>query len=286
MARKAADAFPPPPEIPAPRPDMPERPELPPAPGIPKARALPPGTGVSRCPAVPPGPGIPRQRILPSGPGIPGRPEVPPGPGIPERPGIPPAPPITRPPATTPVRVWPDAPAWPDLVYERLYERRIVLAHGELDDVAATALCAQLLTLDAERNEPIRLEVQGLTAGLAAALTVMGVLDVLRVPVRARASGQIAGPALGVLAAAPERRAYPNAVFMLSEPRLGFEGSASALSSHEEQVRGMLDQLYLRLADATGREVDEIRRDARRGRHLTAADAVGYGLIHGPVTAS
>jgi len=160
-----------------------------------------------------------------------------------------------------------------------------VLAHGELDDEAATSLCAQLLTLDAERNEPIRLEVQGLSAELAAALTVMGVLDVLRVPVRAYAGGQVAGPALGILAAVAERRAYPNTVFMLSEPRLGFEGSATSLSSREQQVRVMLDALYLRLADATGREVDEIRADARRGRYLTVDDAIGYGLIQGPAAA-
>ena len=203
---------------------------------------------------------------------------MPPGPGIPPPPG-PPGPP----PATTPARGRPDAPSWPGRVFERLYERRIVLAHGELDDEAATSLCVQLLTLDAEQNEPIRLEVQSLTAELAAALTVMGILDVLRVPVQAYASGQIAGPALGVLAAATERRAYPNATFMLAEPRLGFEGSATSLSSHEEQVRVMLDQLYLRLAEATGREVDEIRADARRGRYLTADQAIGYGLIHGLV---
>jgi len=181
--------------------------------------------------------------------------------------------------------VWPDVAQWPGPVYERLFERRIVLAHGELDDEAATSLCAQLLTLDAERNEPIRLELQGLTAGLAAALTVMGVLDVLRVPVHACAGGQVSGPALGVLAAAPQRRAYRNAVFLLSEPQLGFEGSATSLSSHEEQVRGMMDALYLRLAEVTGREVDDIRADARRGRYLTVDEAIGYGLVQGPATA-
>jgi ATP-dependent Clp protease, protease subunit len=171
-------------------------------------------------------------------------------------------------------------------VYERLFERRIVLAHGELDDEAATSLCAQLLTLDAERNEPIRLEMQGLTAELAAALTVMGVLDVLRVPVRACAGGQVGGPALGILAAATQRHAYPNAVFLLSEPRLDFEGSATSLSSREEQVRDMMDTLYLRLADVTGREVDEIRADARQGRYLTVDEAIGYGLIQGPAGAA
>jgi ATP-dependent Clp protease, protease subunit len=217
---------------------------------------------------------------FPPPPGIP--PEIPPRPGIPPMPAVPRRPPIAPPPAVTPARAWPDRPQWPDQVYERLFERRIVLAHGELDDEAATSLCAQLLTLDAERNEPIRLELQGLSAELAAALTVMGVLDVLRVPVRAYAGGQVAGPAVGILAAASERRAYPNTVFMLSEPRLGFEGSATSLSSREQQVRAMLDALYLRLASVTGREVDEIRADARRGRYLTVDDATGYGLIHGP----
>ncbi len=230
-------------------------------------------------PGIPPRPGVPSRPDRPPPPGVPSRPDRPPPPGVPSRPDVAP------PPALAPVRVWPDPSPWPGRVYERLFERRIVLAHGELDDEAATSLCAQLLTLDAERNEPIRLEMQGLTAGLAAALTVMGVLDVLRVPVRACAGGQIAGPALGVLAAASERRAYPNAVFRLSEPRLDFEGSATSLCSREEQVRGMMDALYRRLADGTGREVDEIRADARRGRYLTADEAVGYGLIHGPASA-
>jgi ATP-dependent Clp protease, protease subunit len=183
--------------------------------------------------------------------------------------------------APQPGRAWPGPAPWPDRVYERLLEQRIVMAHGRLDGEAATRLCAQLLTLDAERNEPVRLELQGLTADLEDALTVMGVLDVLRVPVLAQAAGCLEGPALGVLAAAPGRRAYPNAVFRLSEPRVDFEGTAAALAAHEAQVAVMLDALYLRLASVTGREVDEIREDTRRGRHLTAAEAVDYGLIQG-----
>jgi len=226
--------------------------------------------------SFPPPPGIP------PGPDIPQRPAVPPGPRIPPGPGIPPQPTITPPPDISPARTRPDITQWPDRVYERLFERRVVVAHGELDDAAATSLCAQLLTLDAEADEPIRLEVQGLTAGLSAALTVMDVLDTLRVRVRACAGGQISGPALGVIAAAAERRAYPNAVFLLSEPRLGFEGSATSLSSREKQVRVMLDSLYERLAEVTGREVDEIRADARRGRYLTVPEAISYGLIQGP----
>jgi ATP-dependent Clp protease protease subunit len=228
----------------------------------------------------PPPPGNPHPPETPW-PGTPHPPEIP-LPGAPRRPEVPHRPAVPAAPDVVPTQMWPDRSGWPGQVYERLFDRRIVLAHGNLDDEAATSLCAQLLTLDAERNEPIRLEVQGLTAELSAALTVMGVLDVLRVPVRAYAAGQIGGPALGVLAAATERRAYPNAMFKLSEPRLDFEGSATSLSSHEQQVRTMLDTFYLRLASVTGREVDEIRADARCGRYLTVEDAIGYGLIQEP----
>jgi ATP-dependent Clp protease, protease subunit len=154
-----------------------------------------------------------------------------------------------------------------------------VLAAGVLDDDAATRLSAQLLTLDAEGEGPIRLELQNLRAELPAALTVMGVLDVVRASVHAFASGETGGAALGVLASCPRRAAYPNASFTLSEPKLQFGGTATALAAREQQARRMVDSLFYRIADVTGRPADEIREDARRCRTLTTAEAIGYGLI-------
>lgn len=202
----------------------------------------------------------------------PGQPE--PAPQPPGQPA-PPGPPAS--PAVQPTRIWLDPAAGG--IYERLLARRIVMASGKLDGEAATRLCAQLLTLDAEGEAPIRLEIQGLDAELPAALTVMGVLDVLRVPVHAQAGGRISGPALGILAAATHRRAYPNAMFALSEPRVSFDGTVTSVASQEEQLRTMLDQLFIRLAEVTGREVGEIRADARRERLFTVAEAIAYGLI-------
>ncbi len=226
---------------------------------------------------VPPPPDFP--------PGSPGSP----GPGTP-RPGTPlpgtpcpgtPSPGGPDPGPTPPTRVWLDPHAtWQDMLYERLLEQRIVLASGVLDDDAATRLSAQLLTLDAEGGGPIRLELQNLRAELPAALTLMGVLDVLRAEVRAFASGEIGGAALGVLASCPHRAAYPNASFTLSEPRLQFGGTVSAVTAREQQARRMVDSLFYRIAEATGRDAEDVREDARRGRTLTTAEAIGYGLIH------
>jgi ATP-dependent Clp protease protease subunit len=180
-----------------------------------------------------------------------------------------------------PTRVWLDPHAgWQEKLYERLLEQRIVLATGVLDDAAATRLSAQLLTLDAEGDGPIRLELQNLQSDLPAALTLMGILDVVRTEIQVFASGETAGPALGVLASCPRRMAYPHASFTLSEPRLRFAGTATVVSAHEQQARRMVDSLFYRLAEATGRDAEQIREDARRGRTLTVAEAIGYGLIH------
>ncbi len=208
----------------------------------------------------------------PSGPAeLPGPPEVP---GRPGRPAPPPPPPVMP-----PVRIWADPGQWPGRVYERLLDQRIVIAHGHLDDEAATRLCAQLLTLDAEGDGPIRLELQGLGAELPAALTVIGVVETLRVPVLAYAAGRISGPALGVLAACRHRRAYPNAVFELSEPATSYDGTVTAIAAQEEQLRAMADALWERIAETTVGEVDDIRADAGRKRFLTVDEAIAYGLI-------
>jgi ATP-dependent Clp protease protease subunit len=163
---------------------------------------------------------------------------------------------------------------------ERLLARRIVLASGVLDEAAATRLSAQLLTLDAEGDGPVRLQLQNLQADLPAALTIMGVLDVVRAEVQAFASGETGGPAVGVLASCPRRLAYPHASFTLSEPRLHFGGTVSAVTAREQQVNRMTDSLFYRIAEASGRDAEEVREDARRGRVLTVAEAIGYGLIH------
>jgi ATP-dependent Clp protease protease subunit len=223
-------------------------------------------------------PGVPR----PGEPGWPSRPSVPSIPGTPLTPGAPdfPSAPPSAPGPVPPTRVWLDPHAeWTSKLYERLLARRIVMASGLLDDDAASRLSAQLLTLDAEQEDPIRLELQNLRAELPATLAVMGILDVLRVPVHACVSGEINGPALGVLASCPHRYGYPNAIFVLAEPRLHLGGTVTAVSTGEQQMTRMLDTLYFRLADVTGREVDEIREDARRGRTLTTGQAIGYGLI-------
>jgi ATP-dependent Clp protease, protease subunit len=215
-------------------------------------------------------------------PGWPGAPGGPGGPGGPQPGGPQPGGPQPGGPGPVPgTRIWMDPHAdWQDQIYTRLLERRIVMASGIVDDAAAPGLSAQLLTLDAEGDGPIRLELQNLRADLPAALAVIGVLDMLKVPVHARVSGELRGPAIGMLTACSRRLAYPNASFAFAEPRLEFGGTVTTVTQRRQQAERMLDSLFYRIAEATGREADEVREDFRRTRTLTVAEAIGYGLLH------
>jgi ATP-dependent Clp protease, protease subunit len=221
---------------------------------------------------------FPRNDVVPPTP--PWRPQPPEYPWPPAHPGTPDQPP-NQPSRVEPTRGWIDRGEWPGRLYDRLLEQRIVMAHGWLDNEAATRLCAQLLTLDAESTQPIRLELQSLDAELDAALTVMGVLDALRVTVSAYVAGRLRGPAVGLLALADHRYAYPSAVFALSEPRLQFDGTVAAVTAQEQQATEMIGELVSRLATATGQTVEQIRADLERQRLLTVEEAIDYGLVEG-----
>lgn len=214
------------------------------------------------------------RRMAGSWPGVP--PEIPeparPEPGWPGWPGVPGRPPERDVP---PGLVRPAA----DDLDERLLERRIVFARGHLDDDAAATLCARLMALAAEGEEPIRLQLSTPGADPTAALAVVDTMDALGAAVYATALGEVGGPALAVLAAAERRHAAPHATLHLSEPRSTADGTADQVAAHAERHESQLDAVYRRLSDVTGHTVDEIRADARAGRYLTATEAVAYGLV-------
>jgi ATP-dependent Clp protease protease subunit len=163
---------------------------------------------------------------------------------------------------------------------DMLFDRRIVLASGRIDGALATELSARLIMLDGAGDEPVALHLRAPDADLEAAFAVADTIGILSCPVNVVVIGQAGGAALLVLAAGRRREMTPHATLLLTEPKTHAEGAASDVAIHEEEYRRKVDAFYIRLAEVTGREVDEIRDDARAGRMLTAEQAREYGLIH------
>ncbi|HEV2088531.1 MAG TPA: ATP-dependent Clp protease proteolytic subunit [Cryptosporangiaceae bacterium] len=163
---------------------------------------------------------------------------------------------------------------------ERLFEQRILLATGRLDAERATALAAKLLTLDATGDGPISLRIDTGNAELGAAWLLVDTLDALVTPVHALVVGEVGGGSLALLTAVTERRSHPHARFRLADPPLsGIAGTAEQISGEFASQQGLLDAFHARLAATTGQDLSEITADLRRGRFLTADEAVRYGLV-------
>jgi ATP-dependent Clp protease protease subunit len=167
----------------------------------------------------------------------------------------------------------------PEWLQEKLFGRRTVLVTGRLDDALASQAAAQLTALDAAGGEPIDVVVDSGEGTIEAAFVLMDVIDAASATVRVRCRGRVEGPAIGVVAVGDERVAAPHTVFRLTAPAVAVAGTPDQIAAQTQRHRELLWRFQARVATATGRGVEDVAEDMRRGRYLDAAAAREYGLI-------
>ncbi len=161
----------------------------------------------------------------------------------------------------------------------QLWERRVVLLSGQLDDASATTATTELMALDAAGDEAISLHVDCRGGTIQAALMIIDVIDLLGVPVYARCAGRAEDAAVGIVAAAPHRSATPHARFRLGLPVVAFAGGATDVERNALEHQRIVEVFVNRLALATGRPFERVEADIERGAWLDAEEALEYGLI-------
>jgi ATP-dependent Clp protease protease subunit len=168
---------------------------------------------------------------------------------------------------------------WKDQLAQRLFEQRVVLLHGPLDDTAASRAAAELMTLDAEGDTAVSLRITSADGSIAVALTLMDVIELMGVPVRALCLGQIGGPAIGVVSVCSHRAAMPSTRFQLREPRTHTEATARDVSQWAELRADERRRFCARVAAAVGSTPDAVDEDLQSGLFMDAQEALTYGLI-------
>jgi len=166
-----------------------------------------------------------------------------------------------------------------DVVARRLLAQRVVLLHGPLDDFSVTRVSAELMTLDAEGDDPVTLRVDCGEAALATALTLMDVIELMGVPVRALCLGQVVGGAVGVVAVCSHRASLPSTRFALSEPTTQLEAHVRNITQWAELRTAERERFCDRVGQATGQDPATVEQDLQRGRFLGADEALEYGLL-------
>ena len=166
-----------------------------------------------------------------------------------------------------------------DVVSRRLLAQRVVLMSSPLDDFSVTRVAAELMTLDADGDDAVTLRVDCGEAALAPALTLMDVIELMGVPVRALCLGQVGGGAVGVVAVCSHRSALPSTRFSLSEPATQLQSHVRNVAQWAELRGAERSRFCSRIGAAAGQHPATVERDLERGRFFSADEAVEYGIL-------
>lgn len=172
-------------------------------------------------------------------------------------------------------------------VYSRLLMDRIIFLGTPVNDDVANMIIAQLLFLEADNpGRDIHLYINSPGGSVSAGLAIYDTMQFLKSPVNTICMGLAAsmGAFLLTAGAKGKRSALPNSRIMIHQPSGGASGTAADIEIQAKEIlylRGRMNDL---MAKHTGRPLEQIERDVDRDRFMSAAEAVGYGLIDQVIT--
>ncbi|WP_028796064.1 ATP-dependent Clp protease proteolytic subunit [Thalassobaculum salexigens] len=167
-------------------------------------------------------------------------------------------------------------------IYSRLLRERIIFLNGEVNDTVSALVCAQLLFLEAENpRKPIHLYINSPGGVVTSGLAMYDTMRYVRAPVETLCMGtaRSMGPFLLMAGEPGARAALPNASLHVHQPLGGFQGQASDILIHAEEMQRTKRRMIRLYAEHCGRSEEEVERTLDRDRFMTAEEAVEWGLI-------
>jgi len=167
-------------------------------------------------------------------------------------------------------------------IYSRLLRERIIFLNGEVNDTASALICAQLLFLEAENpRKPINLYINSPGGVVTSGLAVYDTMRYIRAPVHTLCMGtaRSMGSFLLMAGESGERAALPNASILIHQPSGGFQGQASDMLIHAEEILRTKQRMTRLYAEHCKRSYEEFEQGMDRDRFMTAQEALEWGLI-------
>ncbi|OEU77048.1 MAG: ATP-dependent Clp endopeptidase, proteolytic subunit ClpP [Desulfuromonadales bacterium C00003107] len=171
-------------------------------------------------------------------------------------------------------------------IYSRLLKDRIIFLGGAIDDNLSNLIIAQLLFLESEDSEKdIHLYINSPGGVVTAGMAIYDTMQYLKAPVSTICVGQAASMGALLLAAGHPKKRFtlPNARIMIHQPLGGFQGQASDISIHAQEILRLRDILNGILAQHTGQSMETIAADTERDFFMGSEAAKKYGIVDGTI---
>ncbi len=167
-------------------------------------------------------------------------------------------------------------------IYSRLLKERIIFLTGQINDNVASLITAQLLFLEAEDpKKEIYLYINSPGGLVTAGLGIYDTMQYVKPDVSTMCIGQAASMGSFLLAAGTKGKRFslPNSRIMVHQPSAGFQGQATDIEIHANEVLSLKKRLNEIYSKHTGKSVDEIKSALERDNFMTADAAKSFGLI-------
>jgi ATP-dependent Clp protease protease subunit len=167
-------------------------------------------------------------------------------------------------------------------IYSRLLKERIVFLVGQINDSAASLITAQLLFLEAENpKKDIYLYINSPGGLVTAGLGIYDTIQYVKPDVSTLCIGQACSMGSFLLGAGQKGKRFslPNSRIMVHQPSAGFQGQATDIEIHANEVLSLKKRLNEIYSKHTGKSVDDIKKALERDNFLTAENAKSFGLI-------
>lgn len=167
-------------------------------------------------------------------------------------------------------------------IFSRLLRERIIFLNGQIDDNMSAIICAQLLFLEAEApGKEIAMYINSPGGVVTSGFAIYDTMQYIKCPVSTVCMGFAASMASFLLmAGAPGKRiSLPNARILLHQPSGGFQGQASDIERHAEDIIKMKRRMIGLYAKHCKRSLEEVERTLDRDFFMTADEAKTWGLV-------
>lgn len=167
-------------------------------------------------------------------------------------------------------------------IYSRLLKERIIFLGGQIDDPLSNLIIAQLLFLESEDpDKDIHLYINSPGGVVTSGMAIYDTMQYIRPNVSTICVGQAASMAAILLAGGEKGKRFSltHSRIMIHQPLGGFQGQATDISIHAQEILRMKQKLNEILAQHTGQPFEKVEADTDRDYFMSGEDARSYGLV-------
>ncbi len=167
-------------------------------------------------------------------------------------------------------------------IYSRLLKERVIFITGPIEDHMANLVVAQLLFLEAENPEKdINIYINSPGGSVTSGMSIYDTMSYIKPDISTLCIGQASSMGAILLTGGTKgkRFALPNSRIMIHQPLGGFQGQATDIEIHAQEILKIRTKLNEILSHHSGKDIDKVSQDTERDNFMSGDEAVKYGLI-------